>query len=255
MPGGKVRLDRAISKLGLASRAEARKLIAAGKVTVAGTVALDAAALVVPETAKLVVDGRRPSAKPWRLIAFHKPRGVITTRRDPEGRRTVFDVLGDVGADLVTVGRLDRASTGLLLLTTDTKLADALTDPGNAIVRRYVVTVRGAVTDDAVAAMTQGIDGLRAHAMEIRKRSNRETHLIVALTEGKNREVRRLLAATGHEVTKLMRVAFGAIELDTLQPGEWRDVARADVHATLEGAPSRSARRPRVKSKGYNPSR
>ncbi len=142
---GTVRLDRALSKLGLASRAEAKRLIADGRVRVRGRIVRDGSRLVTPEHGGITVDGAVATARPWRTIAFHKPRGVVTTRRDPEGRPTVFDLLGDEGRTLVAVGRLDMASTGLLLLTTDTQLANYLTDPENAVVRRYVVTVRGSL--------------------------------------------------------------------------------------------------------------
>jgi 23S rRNA pseudouridine2605 synthase len=219
-----VRLDRALSKLGVASRAEAQRLVVGGLVQVDGRVVRDPARLVVPERAQIVVDGVTPATRAWRTIAFHKPRGVVTTRRDPQGRPTIFDALGDVSHALVSVGRLDMASTGLLLLTTDTRLANHLTDPANAIVRRYVVTVRGPVEDDEAKRMESGIDGLRARSVIVRKRSTRESHLIIELVEGKNREIRRMLEALGHEVTKLMRIAFGPIELGRLQPGEWREV-------------------------------
>jgi 23S rRNA pseudouridine2605 synthase len=145
----------------------------------------------------------------------------------------VFDVLGDAGRGLIAVGRLDRASTGLLLLTNDTQLANRLTDPANAVVRRYVVTVRGRVDADvarrlergiAVRASNGGTEQLAALRVTIRKASNRETHIIVDLDEGKNREIRRLFAAAGHEVTRLHRVAFGEFELGSLPPGRWREV-------------------------------
>jgi 23S rRNA pseudouridine2605 synthase len=222
----KVRLDRALSKLGLASRTEARRLIARGRVRVRGRVVTDAAHLVAPDTGAIAVDGERPRTREWRTIALNKPRGVITTRRDPEGRRTVFDVVGDAGRGLVAVGRLDMASTGLLLLTNDTQLAGRLTDPAEGVVRRYVVTVRGALDDAAAARMVTGIDGLSAKSVVVRKRSARETHLLVELVEGKNREIRRMFDALGHEVTRLMRVAFGPIELGALEPGKWREVTR-----------------------------
>ena len=225
----RIRLDRALSKLGVASRRDAKSLITEGRVSVRGRVVTDPAFLVVPETARLVVDNVPPARAAWRTIAFHKPRGVVTTTRDPEGRRTVYDVLGEAGRGLVAVGRLDMASTGLLVLTNDTQLANRLTDPENAIPRRYAVTVRGLLTDDNVARLTEGIGGLRALSAVVRKRSRRETHLMIELTEGKNREIRRMLEALGHEVTRLLRVAFGLIELGTLQPGDWREIAREEL--------------------------
>jgi 23S rRNA pseudouridine2605 synthase len=229
MRRGTVRLDRALSKLGVASRAEAQRLVAQGRVRLDGRVVRDAAHLVVPERARIVVDGVTPVAREWRTIAFHKPRGVVTTRRDPQGRPTVFTVLGDEARSLVVVGRLDLASSGLLLLTTDTQLANKLTDPANAVVRRYIVTVRGALEDGEAKRMVEGIDELRARSAVVRKRSTRESHLVVELVEGKNREIRRMLDSLGHEVTKLMRVAFGPIELGHLQPGEWREVSAEEI--------------------------
>jgi 23S rRNA pseudouridine2605 synthase len=234
----RVRLDRALSKLGLASRAEARRLIAAGKVTLDGRVATDPATAVVPERATIAIEGRKARRAAWRTIAFHKPRGVVTTRHDPEGRQTVFDLLGDVADGLVTVGRLDMASTGLLLLTTDTQLAARLTNPDNAVVRRYIVTARGAVSDEASRAMEVGTGGLKARSVRVRKRSNRETHLDIELTEGKNREIRRLLEAVGHEVTRLLRVTFGPIELGALQPGQWKEISRKEIDIAPKREPT-----------------
>ena len=197
----------------------------------------DGATRIVPERVRIAIDGAwAPRANVTRrLIAFHKPRGTVTSRRDPQGRRTVFDVLGDAGRGLVAVGRLDRASTGLLLFTNDTQLAHRLTDPANKILRQYVVTVRGRVTPETVARLERGIDArgpggsserLRAEGIHIRKASGRETHLLVDLTEGKNREIRRLFDAAGHEVTRVHRIAFGEFELGDLKPGEWRQVIR-----------------------------
>jgi 23S rRNA pseudouridine2605 synthase len=230
-PRGYVALERAMSKLGLASRTEAQRLIRDGQVTVNGRAIEDPLAAVHPERDAIAVAGRARAERPWRTIAFHKPRGTVTTRRDPEGRRTVFDVLGDAADGLVAVGRLDLATSGLLLLTSDTRLAEYLTNPENAIVRRYVVTVRGGVDDIQRAALERGLDGLSASRVVIRKRSRRETHLIVELTEGRNREIRRLFAAIGREVTSLLRVAYGPIELGTLQPGQWREVSAAAFSA------------------------
>lgn len=229
-----VRLDRALSKLGLASRAEAKRLIEAGSVSVGGRIVRDPGRLVIPERTAITIDGQKLVAAAWRTLALHKPRGVVTTRRDPDGRKTVFDLIDD-NRSLVTVGRLDMASTGLLLLTTDTHLAAWLTDPANAIVRRYIVTARGTVSDDEAGKMVEGIDGLRARSVEILKRSARETHMAIELTEGRNREIRRLLEAVGHEVTRLLRVSFGPIELGTLQPGRIRNLSREEIAAAFPG--------------------
>lgn len=227
-----------MSKLGLASRAEARRLIAAGRVTVNGLVALSATVPVVPERARIAIDGSAPEAtgrEARRVMLFHKPRGTVTTRRDPEGRRTIFDVLGDASRGLIAVGRLDLASTGLLVLTNDTQLANRLTDPDSRIRRVYVVTVRGRVTDETASRIEKGFvvagarsrdrsERLSATRVEIRKASGRETHLVVELVEGKNRELRRLFSAAGHEATRIHRIAFGEYELGDLQPGQWREI-------------------------------
>lgn len=229
--GGGVPLARALSKLALASRAEARRLIVDGRVRVDGRVVRDPARPVVPERIALAIDDVPAAALAPRILVFHKPRGTITTRRDPEGRPTVFDVLGDAGRGMIAVGRLDRASTGLLVLTTDTRLAHALTDPERRIARQYIVTVRGRVVPDTAARLCEGLEvadaggrpeRLQASAVTIRKASERETHLIVELRQGRNREIRRLFDAAGHEVTRLHRVSFGPFTLGALAPGAWR---------------------------------
>jgi 23S rRNA pseudouridine2605 synthase len=169
------------------------------------------------------------------VLAFNKPRGVVTTTKDPEGRPTVFDVLRETGVTdhLLAVGRLDRASTGLLLFTNDSQLANRLTDPATAVPRRYVVTVRGLVSPEDAASFA-GAD------IEIRKASKRETHLFVTLRQGKNREIRNMFAGIGHEVTRLHRIAYGDVTLGELPPGEWRDVTESF------GRSSRSTARPRA---------
>ena len=206
--------------------------------------------MVRPERDRILVDGVRAARGSWRTIVMNKPRGTVTTRRDPEGRPTVFDVLRRAGASgsgvstdrLVAVGRLDRATTGLLILTTDTQLANRLTDPASAVVRRYLVTVRGGLADEAAARMQRGIEDLCASSVVVRKRSSRETHLTIELIEGKNREIRRLCAAVGHEVTALKRVAFGGLEIGGLAPGAWREVPREEMARACGAAPRRVRR-------------
>jgi 23S rRNA pseudouridine2605 synthase len=234
-----VPLNRALSKLRVASRAEATGLIRAGRVSVDGRVIRDPLAPVSPERARIAINREKATRAAPLTVMLHKPRGVLTTRQDPDGRPTVYDLLGDAGARLVPVGRLDMATTGLLLLTTDTKLAHRLTDPANGIPRVYLVTVRGLVTEEARLALQLGIkvDGerLTARSASIWKASNRETHLAVTLTEGKNREIRRLFKALGHEVTRLKRVSFGGLDLGKLQPGQWRVVPEDELGQAFIG--------------------
>jgi 23S rRNA pseudouridine2605 synthase len=228
-----VPLNRAMSKLGILSRRQATDAIRAGRVRVNGRVVLDPSTHIVPETARIEVDGVTGGTQRWRTVLLHKPRGVVTSRRDPQGRKTVFDLLGDTARGLISVGRLDMATSGVLLLTTDTRLADRITDPNRAVPRFYVVTVRGLVNDAGVEQLRRGIgtsdEAIRAASVALRKASSRESHLVVELREGKNREVRRLFAAIGHDVTRLKRVRFGNLELGSLQPGEWRELDRDEV--------------------------
>jgi len=216
-----VPIDRALSKLGVASRAEARVLIREGRVRANGRL-IEQVGERVKLDAKITISGtvRSPAAASARaVIAFNKPRGVVTTTKDPEGRLTVFSMLEEKGMTerLISVGRLDLASTGLLLLTNDNDLMNQLTDPVNGVLRKYAVVVRGRVTEEEIA-------GLEAHEIVIRKASGPESHLLVTLTQGKNREIRNMFEEIGHEVTRLHRVEFGPVSLGKLQPGEWMDV-------------------------------
>lgn len=234
---GTVPLNRALSKLGILSRAEATAAIRAGRVSIAGRIIRDPAFAVVPERARIAVDGAVRREPPWRAILFHKPTGVVTTRRDPEGRPTIYDVIGEPARGLIAVGRLDLATSGLLLLTNDTQLAHRLTDPASAVPRVYVVTVRGEVTDEERVRLEEGIvsggERLWAAAVTVRKRSQRESHLTIELREGRNREVRRLCESIGHEVTRLKRVRLGGLELGALGVGQWRTLTRAEILRAL----------------------
>lgn len=211
-----VPLNRALSKLGLLSRAQATAAILNGRVRVDGRVISNPRHAVVPERVRVSIDDVPQTRAAWRTVLFHKPRGVVTTRRDPEGRRTIYDVLGESGHGLVPVGRLDVATSGLLILTTDTQLANWITDPANAVPRVYLVTVRG--------EMTATLPGVT-----VRKRSKRETHLVVEVRQGRNREVRKMFEAVGHEVTRLKRVSFGGLELGDLEPGRLRELTREEI--------------------------
>jgi 23S rRNA pseudouridine2605 synthase len=259
----KVSLERALSKLGFASRTEARALISSGRVAVNGRTVTDPARRVTPEAIEVEIDGQRASRQSERVvIALHKPRGYVTTRSDPEGRKTIYDLLEHLPHRVIPVGRLDLATSGLLLLTNDTQLANWLTDPRTAIPRVYLVTVAGRVTADHVAVLERGVmhggEQLRAASAELRKASGRESHLTITLTEGKNREVRRLLETIGHPVTRLRRVEFGGIGIGDLKPGEWRRISATELRASFDSPASARRRRfaqdwPAAKKRVPNP--
>lgn len=239
-PPGKVSLERALSKLGFASRTQATRLIAEGRVRVGGRVATNPRLWVTPETAGIEVDGAVVEKAKWRTVLLHKPKGVVTTRSDERGRATVYASLGKGGVGLVPVGRLDLTTTGLLLLTNDTRLSAWVTDPVNAVPRVYLATVRGLVTPGEARRLVDGVEDageeLGAARVEVRKASGRESHLVIELVEGKNREIRRMLDSLGHEVTRLKRVSFGGLELgEELEPGEWREVSKDEISAAFPG--------------------
>ncbi|MDR3606626.1 MAG: pseudouridine synthase [Oligoflexia bacterium] len=235
-------LERALSKLGIASRTQAREWILAGRVSVNGVVRRDPAYGVSPERAVLEIDGRRVARAEWRTFILHKPRGVVTTRSDEKGRPTVFSLIKEPGLHLIAVGRLDWATSGLLILTNDTRLSDWLTDPEHEVGRTYLVTVRGEMLESELERLRQGIrddgDLLRVDEAVLRKSSRRESHLTVRLHEGKNREIRRIFLALGHEVSRLKRVAYGGLELGELEPGEYREITREEMERLFPGMPA-----------------
>jgi 23S rRNA pseudouridine2605 synthase len=223
---GKFVLERALSKLGLASRSQTRGWILEGRLKVNGKTVKDPLYPVNPGTDKISLDGKEVNRKSRTTILLYKPRSVVTTRSDEHGRRTVFDLLPDELRSLHPVGRLDMATTGLLLLTNDTGFSAYLTDPHNAIRRTYTVSVRGKVTDEEIQGLIRGVSDrgefLKPLTLTLRKSSNKESHLIMELTEGKNREIRRMFESIGHEVTQLKRIAFGSLTLGDMQPGQFR---------------------------------
>jgi 23S rRNA pseudouridine2605 synthase len=229
---GRVPLNRALSKLGVLSRAKATDAILDGRVRVDGRVVRTPAVLVTPETARIELDTCVVRRWAWRTILLYKPRGVVTTRHDPDGRPTVYDVLEQAGDGLVAVGRLDFATSGVLLLTSDTQLANWLTDPVNAIPRLYAVTVKGRVTAQTLARLPATVT--------LRKASGRESHLLVELREGKNRQVRRMFSDLGHDVSSLKRVKFGPLELGSLAPGAHRAIPRKEMANAFPQAPVRA---------------
>ncbi len=239
---GHVPLERALSKLGLASRTQARKLIEEGRVQVRGVVVRDPQRPVVPEGLQLHIDQAQTPLNTLILFAYNKPRGLLVTRDDPQGRPTIYDELGEKGQGVQAVGRLDQATSGLLLLTNDTQLANRLLDPQFGVPRRYLVEIKGQATPELRSKLVAGVldegQRLAADYVEIKKVSRRESQLLLELREGKNREVRRLCAACGHPVQRLLRLAYGPILLGNLQPGQTRG---EDIDAVRQWLQSRSS--------------
>jgi 23S rRNA pseudouridine2605 synthase len=237
---GPISLARALSKFGVCSRSEATRWIAAGRVTVDGQVVRAPSARIDPRSARIGVDGVRVAETRRRVtVAFHKPAGVVTSRIDPAGRLTIYDLLGDLGRWLAPVGRLDRDSSGLLVLTNDTRLGQRLTDPSHAIPKTYHVRVKGHPDAQALEIMRAGVpldDGLTRPAKVRALGSERGggTWLEIVLREGRNRQVRRMCAALGHDVLDLIRVRIGALGLEGLASGEWREL-QADDLRRLQG--------------------
>ena len=237
-PAGQVGLARALSKLGICSRSEGERLIRAGEVRVDGEVIRDPSHRVVPERARLEVGGAPVSAATKVYLALNKPRGVVTTRRDPQGRPTVYDLLPSDLPFVGPVGRLDQASEGLLLLTNDTAWGAHLTAPDSQVDKTYHVQVAGLHDPSRLARLRAGVvdpetgERLTAKAIDLLREGSRSSHwLTIVLDEGKNRQIRRLLAAEGLETTRLIRVAIGPLPLGALTKGTWRHLTPAEVRA------------------------
>lgn len=220
---GGERIAKRIARSGLASRRDAEAMIAAGRVKVNGNV-LTSPAFNVTDRDVILVDGERLAARErTRLFLFHKPAGTMTTNRDPEGRRTVFDVLPDGLPRLMTVGRLDYSTEGLLLMTNDGGLARVLELPSTGWLRRYRARVHGTVDETALDRLKEGIavDGVLYGAIEValEREKGSNAWLTVALREGKNREIKKVLGALGLQVTRLIRISYGPFQLGAIEPG------------------------------------
>ncbi len=230
-------VDRLLSKLGIASRGTSQEWVRAGRVRINGRVIRDPATWVLWPKDSVSIDDQPTQASVKRFFLFHKPKGVITTHSDEKGRKTIFDVLPSDLGYLHAVGRLDQATSGLLLLTNDSALSTYLTDPGHKVMRTYLVSVRGEFTEaqarESVVGVIDDNERLQCHSVKIQKSSGRESHLEVVLTQGKNREVRRLFKTLGHEVIRLRRIQYGPFKLEDLPPGAWREIPIEDVRKAL----------------------
>ena len=227
------RLQKLLSHAGIASRRAAEKLIAEGRVSVNGTTIREMGIKADPQVDDIRVDGRRvKGAERLRYILLYKPTGYVTTRSDPQRRRTVMDLLHGVREYVYPVGRLDYDTEGLLLLTNDGDLAATLTHPRHEVARTYEARVAGMPEAEALEQLRRGIplDGRRTMLMNKRP-TDREGVLRVTIREGRNRQVRRMLEAVGHPVRALRRTAFGPIADRRLKPGDWRELRAEEVRA------------------------
>ncbi|KIL97502.1 Ribosomal large subunit pseudouridine synthase B [Paramagnetospirillum magnetotacticum MS-1] len=248
------RIAKRLARAGLCSRREAERWIEMGRVSVNGKT-LDSPACVVGPGDIILVDGT-PLSEPekTRLWRYHKPAGLVTTHKDPEGRPTVFDHLPEGMPRVISVGRLDLNSEGLLLLTNDGELARKLELPSNAWLRRYRVRVHGEVSEDALARLENGItiDGMAYGPISatLDRRQGANAWLSVSLREGKNREIRRVMEFLGWPVSRLIRVSYGPFQLGTLEEGAADEVAGKVLREQMGEGKAVLKPRPENKSAG-----
>jgi 23S rRNA pseudouridine2605 synthase len=234
-----VSLARVLSKLGVTSRSQAREWIEAGRVSVGGRVARDPDRRIDLDAVKLAVDGKPVAASSRVYLALHKPKGVVTTRSDEHGRETVYEVLARAEtADtrwVAPVGRLDRDSSGLLLLTNDSQWGAGISDPRSVVTKTYHVRVQPRITPEHLARLSAPVSVAEDFgppvAVSVVRESPRGTWLEITLTEGKNREIRRMCARLGYRVETLVRIRIGSIALGALRPGEVRRLTAREVAA------------------------
>ncbi len=240
-------LERVLSKAGLGSRREARSWIGAGRVRVNGRLIQTPDLWVDLERDRVTLDDKpvRPETRLYLLL--YKPTGYVTTYHDPEGRPTVYDLIRDMEAWVAPVGRLDRDTSGLLILTNDTQLAERLTNPEHQVPKTYLVKCASLLTDEQIERLRQGVelsDGMSRPAEVIRLRdSGKHTFLEMTIREGRNRQVRRMLEAVDSTVLKLVRTAIGPVRIGDLRMGTWRALTAAELIALKGGAASRPATR------------
>ena len=238
MIGGETRLQKILSRAGVASRRAAEAMIAAGRVSVNGTTIREMGTKADAASDDIRVDGRRiKTAEPLRYILLNKPAGYVTTRSDPQRRPTVIDLLRGVREYVYPAGRLDYDTEGLVLLTNDGDLAAMLTHPRHGVERTYEARVAGVPDADAIERLRKGIplDGRRTRPAEVtllhRGRSDRDSLLVMTIREGRNRQVRRMCEAVGHPVKGLARTCMGPLRDKRLNRGRWRDLTLGEVRA------------------------
>jgi 23S rRNA pseudouridine2605 synthase len=248
-----VRLQKVLAHAGVSSRRAAEELMSAGRVRVDGRVVTELGTKVDPRAARIEVDGQRVVRQASVYLLLHKPRGVVSTMSDPEGRSTVRDLLGDVSAARVyPVGRLDFNTSGALLVTNDGDFSVALMHPRRAVPKTYVVKVQGIMDDREVDRWRRGVDledgKTQPAKVKLLRHEGDKTWLELTITEGRNQQIRRMGDATGFRVMRLARMSFAGVGTEGLAPGRWRYLT-ADELATLKkdyGVPKRVVSPPKL---------
>lgn len=234
-------LERVLSKAGVGSRVDARDQIRAGRVKVNGHVVRDPDLWVDLERDRVRLDDRPLKTRERVYLLLYKPTGYLTTYRDPQGRPTVYDLITDVGTFVSPVGRLDLDTSGLLLMTNDNQLAERVTNPDSHVPKTYLVKASKRLSDEQLQQLRDGIelaDGPTRPARVRRVRdSEKYTHLEITLTEGRNRQVRRMIEALDATVLKLVRVKIGPIAIGGLQIRTWRLLTPAEVRSLQAPSP------------------
>lgn len=229
------RLQKAIAKAGVASRREAEQMIAQGRVRVNGRLVTVLGAKVDPASDRIEVDGRPIQKESHVYVMLHKPEGFVTTVKDPQGRPTVLDLVTSIPQRIFPVGRLDRDTRGLLLLTNDGHLAHRLTHPSYEVVKVYHARLKGAITQEAIHRLRSGVpldDRLTAPArVRVLSRAKESTWIEIGIHEGRNRQVRRMAQAVGFPVLELVRVRFGPLRLGSLACGSFRFLQEVEIQA------------------------
>ncbi len=222
-------LERVLSKAGLGSRKDARAWIHERRVKVNGRTVENPDHWVHQDRDRISFDGRPLQSADKRYVLLYKPKGYLTTYKDPENRPTVYDLIGDVGVWVSPVGRLDLDTSGLLILTNDTEFAERTTNPDFHVPKTYLIKSSTRLSEEQLENLRTGVklsDGPTRPATVKRIRdSGKYTHLELTITEGRNRQVRRMLEAVDSKVLKLVRVAIGGVQIGDLQVGKWREVS------------------------------
>ena len=233
-------LERVLSKAGVGSRVDARSWTHAGRVRVNGQITRNPDQWIDMKRDRVLFDGKPLVARERIYLLLYKPPGYLTTYKDPEGRPTVYDLIADAGTFLSPVGRLDLDTSGLLLLTNDNQLAERVTNPTSHVPKTYLVKASTVLTDTQLQQLRDGIelaDGPTRPALVTRLRdSGKYTHFEITLTEGRNRQVRRMVEALQAKVLKLVRVRIGHIAIGRLPIGKWRLLTAAEVASLNKGS-------------------